>query len=440
MNSFILVKHGHCEADDHELLVSDPKHSINHYGLTTIGLHQAIELGKVLFSKVEEPYILSSDFLSCRETATILRDILSCPLEHCSALRERSYGNLEGLHESWRNKVIEEDNLSSSHKKFQVESNEEVAQRLHHFLDQKKKLIQKYNVIIISHQNTLKILQCLMMKVPLRCANDLPSMGDTDYIEHSLRPPVLIAAHRGDSGHLPENTLPAFHSAIDKKCDRIELDFHYTLDQRPVVIHDPDLKRVANKDLEVRMTTAMELDMVDLTMSYPNSLKIPILKEVLELAKKNSCPVLTELKTKWNTEPTNLKLIKQYEDVIELMCFDEIQLINARRQFPDLKCILLLEEIDHLQSIVSIAKKHQFYGLNLEYHLILNNPKIVNYIKAHHLKVYCWTVNTTHEALELVQKQVDLITSDYPGELLQYLRSNEIISNTHHLSQMSKKV
>jgi glycerophosphoryl diester phosphodiesterase len=34
----------------------------------------------------------------------------------------------------------------------------------------------------------------------------------------------IILAHRGDSAHAPENTLPAFSQAIQKGVDGIELD------------------------------------------------------------------------------------------------------------------------------------------------------------------------------------------------------------------------
>jgi glycerophosphoryl diester phosphodiesterase len=38
----------------------------------------------------------------------------------------------------------------------------------------------------------------------------------------------LIWAHRGASGHAPENTLEAFQKAIDMKADGVELDIQLT--------------------------------------------------------------------------------------------------------------------------------------------------------------------------------------------------------------------
>lgn len=54
---------------------------------------------------------------------------------------------------------------------------------------------------------------------------------------------VLLLAHRGDSRAAPENTLPAFESALRLGVDLVELDYHQSADGVPVVFHDEDLDR-----------------------------------------------------------------------------------------------------------------------------------------------------------------------------------------------------
>ena len=49
---------------------------------------------------------------------------------------------------------------------------------------------------------------------------------------------IQVQAHRGDRGYFPENTLPAFYSAIDKGADVIELDLVISKDKKVVVSHD----------------------------------------------------------------------------------------------------------------------------------------------------------------------------------------------------------
>ena len=49
---------------------------------------------------------------------------------------------------------------------------------------------------------------------------------------------MLVIAHRGASGELPENTLPAFERAIELGADYVELDVRADREGRLVVTHD----------------------------------------------------------------------------------------------------------------------------------------------------------------------------------------------------------
>src|SRR3954454_640472 len=61
-------------------------------------------------------------------------------------------------------------------------------------------------------------------------------------------PRVLVIAHRGNSSVAPENTLPAFQSALDAKADLVELDYYHSADGVPVVMHDATLDRTTNSE------------------------------------------------------------------------------------------------------------------------------------------------------------------------------------------------
>lgn len=41
---------------------------------------------------------------------------------------------------------------------------------------------------------------------------------------------IILAAHRGDRKHFPENTMPAFEAALRMGADMIETDVHMTRD------------------------------------------------------------------------------------------------------------------------------------------------------------------------------------------------------------------
>lgn len=55
-----------------------------------------------------------------------------------------------------------------------------------------------------------------------------------------------VVAHRGDSGHRPENTAAAFRAAVELGVECIELDVHLSRDEALVVIHDGTVDRTSN--------------------------------------------------------------------------------------------------------------------------------------------------------------------------------------------------
>jgi len=58
--------------------------------------------------------------------------------------------------------------------------------------------------------------------------------------------PPLVAAHRGASGYLPEETLEAYQKAIDLGADVIEMDLISTKDGVLIARHDPNLATSTN--------------------------------------------------------------------------------------------------------------------------------------------------------------------------------------------------
>ena len=73
----------------------------------------------------------------------------------------------------------------------------------------------------------------------------------------------LIIAHRGSSALAPENTMAAFHKAIEDRADGLEFDVRLAKDGVPVVFHDATLRRIARKNISVISLRAEELQKLD---------------------------------------------------------------------------------------------------------------------------------------------------------------------------------
>lgn len=109
----------------------------------------------------------------------------------------------------------------------------------------------------------------------------------------------LIIAHRGSSSVAPENTLAAFTQAIADRADGIEFDVQLAKDGAPVVIHDANLRRTANRRETIKDFTSTELASIDVgswfNRKYPRRTKpvyakehIPTLEQVFSLVTSNA--------------------------------------------------------------------------------------------------------------------------------------------------------
>ena len=99
---------------------------------------------------------------------------------------------------------------------------------------------------------------------------------------------IRVVACRGDRECTPENTIPAFESAILKGADGIELDVHYTTDKELVVHHPFNLGHTDNGAGIVCEQTLARLKSLDSGSWFGeqfHGVTKPTLGEVLECGK-----------------------------------------------------------------------------------------------------------------------------------------------------------
>jgi glycerophosphoryl diester phosphodiesterase len=98
---------------------------------------------------------------------------------------------------------------------------------------------------------------------------------------------ILIAAHRGDWRHAPENSIQAIQNCIDMGIDIVEIDVRLTKDSILVVIHDRELDRTTNGNGKVSEWTIDSLSKLNLKNGCGTITdhKIPTLEEALLCAK-----------------------------------------------------------------------------------------------------------------------------------------------------------
>jgi len=96
------------------------------------------------------------------------------------------------------------------------------------------------------------------------------------------RPKPYIMAHRGNSVAAPENTLAAFHRALDDGADIIETDLHLTRDGVFVCIHDATLDRTTDGHGAVAGLTLAEIQRFSASYGRPqfSAERVPALGEL----------------------------------------------------------------------------------------------------------------------------------------------------------------
>ncbi|MGF1735439.1 glycerophosphodiester phosphodiesterase [Photobacterium satsumensis] len=175
---------------------------------------------------------------------------------------------------------------------------------------------------------------------------------------------VLINPHRGDCLACPENTMPAFQSAINKGTSCIEIDIAMTSDDKLVVIHDPSVDRTSNGSGHVEQMTLAELQQLDFGEWFDNAYKgtsISTFEEVLSWAITHNVGLVVEAKQRRRHEQfakVLAELLYQYPQglsQIVLLGFDHSLVNRAKDLVPDLRIqvVTLAQYADQIGAVLA---------------------------------------------------------------------------------------
>lgn len=110
---------------------------------------------------------------------------------------------------------------------------------------------------------------------------------------------VILAAHRGDRKNFPENTMPAFYSALRHGVDMIETDIHMTSDGFLVIMHDRSALRTTGTDAFIDQMTLEQVRELDAGSMFSPAFagtKVPTVAEFMQWVKDTNLLVNWELK------------------------------------------------------------------------------------------------------------------------------------------------
>lgn len=242
--------------------------------------------------------------------------------------------------------------------------------------------------------------------------------------------PILVhahrGAHRGTHGGVgllwPENTLPAFESAIAAGVDAIELDLALTRDNVVVVSHDPHLHPPDGREPEplIYSLTLAEV------REFPCGAPIPTLDEIFALASKGNFLFNLEVKTfpehpERTASPEDFvtllleKIRKQrLESRVIVQSFDFRTLRVMQRLAPEIALGALHEGAP--RDFIELARESGAGIVAPQFNLVTSEQ--VRAAHASGLRVMTWTPNATEDWDRLIAARVDAIITDDPRALL----------------------
>jgi len=233
-----------------------------------------------------------------------------------------------------------------------------------------------------------------------------------------------VIAHRGASGHAPENTFAAFRRAIELGATFIETDLHLTRDAKFVAIHDSTLERTTNGHGPVHDATLAELRKLDAGKWYDREFSgelIPTLDEILDFSRQHDVVFYLEVKydVAWGMHHSLVAAIRKAENAARtiVISFDPATIAAVRNVDPAIMVGLLAEDTDQAAhpDLVKTAQRAGARQLCLQSKILTS--ELVDHAHASDLQVVTWTINEAETMRAAVRAGVDGIMTDLPDRL-----------------------
>ena len=221
---------------------------------------------------------------------------------------------------------------------------------------------------------------------------------------------IETIAHRGYVALGVENSIEALEGAAKAGADYVEFDIILTKDNKFVVIHDFNLKRLAGIKKKVQDMNFDEIVGLPIKQGDYSS-KIPSLEEFVTKAKELNIKLVIELKPH-GSEPSN------YIDIF-INEVKRLKLENYKFMSIDSKVIEELEtKAPNLETGYVIPLQFgNFHQSNVDFFVIEDfsyRDRLVEQAKKQNKKVFVWTINDSALITKYLQSPADGIITDEP--------------------------
>lgn len=221
---------------------------------------------------------------------------------------------------------------------------------------------------------------------------------------------IETIAHRGYVAKGVENSIEALEGAAEVGADYVEFDIILTKDNKFVVMHDYNLKRLAGVNKRVQDMNFDEV--VGLTIKQGDyTSKIPSLEEFINKAKELNMKLVIELKPH-GAEPSN------YIDIL-IGEIKRLKLENYKFMSLNSKVMEELEtKVPNLETGYVIPLQFgNFHHSNVDFFVIEDfsyRDRLVEQARKENKQVFVWTINDPALITKYLQSPADGIITDEP--------------------------
>ncbi|PTL38882.1 glycerophosphodiester phosphodiesterase family protein [Alkalicoccus saliphilus] len=275
---------------------------------------------------------------------------------------------------------------------------------------------------------------------------------------------AAVIAHRGASGHAPEQTMPALEKAIEMNADWLELDIQMTSDGELVAFHDDEIDRTTDGEGEIGDHTLDELKELDagswFNEEYPDQadesfegVEILTLEEIFEEFGDSENYYIETKSTYLNEdmEEPMVELIEEYgfdeSGNIIIQSFHQDSLEEIKELNDSIPLVQLLwwevdEETGEMEEwlditpapddmteedFAEIAEYADGMGLHLEYYdgTEVIDESFVQTARDEGFEVHVYTINEEEDMDRLLDWGVTGLFTDYPDRMQNVLEERE---------------
>lgn len=242
----------------------------------------------------------------------------------------------------------------------------------------------------------------------------------------------LVLAHRGANKVAPQNTLPAFHKALDFNADGLETDVHLSLDGHIVICHNYTIDETSNGTGRVDEMTLSQLKSYDFGSYFSDEFKgvtLPTLPELLDLTKSMKL-INIEIKPPQKDCDLVKKVVEAIHEygIVEnsiVSCFDPECIRLVKEIDKNVKTGLLYEDDKLGNEIMTFGVAKYCKQLNADaahpHRKLITEAEVID---LHNLGIAVnpWTVNKEEEIVRFTQWGCDALISDVPDYCLKVLK------------------